>query len=98
MTRLALYEPPFVTDDSRPPLPADYVAHLEGLVERGAHGDAVAYFLTAAVGLPAEAVAGMRQAPFWADLEATAPTLPYDGRIMGETMSGRPSPPTAGGR
>ncbi|MFC7922088.1 alpha/beta fold hydrolase [Streptomyces cinereoruber] len=90
VTRLALYEPPFITDDSRPPLPADYVAHLEGLVERGAYGDAVAYFMTAAVGLPAEAVEGMRQAPFWAGMEATAPTLPHDGRIMGETMSGRP--------
>ncbi|MGA4954349.1 alpha/beta fold hydrolase [Streptomyces lavendulocolor] len=90
--RLALYEPPFITDDSRPPLPADYVPHLEGLVERGAYGDAVAYFLTAAVGMPAEAVAGMRQAPFWAGMEATARTLPYDGRVMGDTMSGRPLP------
>ncbi|MFG3518442.1 alpha/beta fold hydrolase [Streptomyces bobili] len=92
VTRLAVYEPPFITDDSRPPLPADYVAHLTELAEQGAYGDAVAYFLTAAVGLPAEAVAGMRQAPFWADMEATARTLPYDGQIMGETMSGQPLP------
>ncbi|WP_031008649.1 alpha/beta fold hydrolase [Streptomyces sp. NRRL F-5727] len=92
VTRLALYEPPFVTDDSRPPLPADYVAHLEELVGRGAYGDAVAYFMTAAVGMPAEAVAGMRQAPFWAGMEAVARTLPYDGRVMGDTMSGRPLP------
>ncbi|MFV2120548.1 alpha/beta fold hydrolase [Streptomyces sp. Act-28] len=92
VTRLALYEPPFIVDDSRPPLPADYVSHLEELVAREAYGDAAAYFMTAAVGLPAEAVAGMRQAPFWAGLEATARTLPYDGRIMGDTMSGRPLP------
>ncbi|MDX3526802.1 alpha/beta hydrolase [Streptomyces sp. ID05-39B] len=92
VTRLAVYEPPFITDDSRPPLPADYVAHLTELAEQGAYGDAVAYFMTAAVGLPAEAVAGMRQAPFWADLEATARTLPYDGQIMGDTMSGQPLP------
>ncbi|MFJ8697215.1 alpha/beta fold hydrolase [Streptomyces roseolilacinus] len=92
VTRLALYEPPFIVDDSRPPLPADYVGHLEELVAREAYGDAAAYFMTAAVGLPAEAVAGMRQAPFWAGLEATARTLPYDGRIMGDTMSGRPLP------
>ncbi|WP_460367822.1 alpha/beta fold hydrolase [Actinocorallia lasiicapitis] len=92
VTRLALYEPPFITDGSRPPLPADYVDHLTELVAREAYGDAVAYFLTAAVGLPAEAVAGMRQAPFWAGMEATARTLPYDGQIMGDTMSGRPLP------
>ncbi|MEU0936252.1 alpha/beta hydrolase [Embleya sp. NPDC005971] len=92
VSRLALYEPPFITDDSRPPLPADYVAHLTKLVKQGAYGDAVAYFMTAAVGMPAEAVAGMRQAPFWAGMEATARTLPYDGQVMGDTMSGRPLP------
>ncbi len=92
VTRLALYEPPFITDDSRPPLPADYVAHLKELVGREAYGDAAAYFMTTAVGMPAEMVAGMRQAPFWAGMEATARTLPYDGTIMGDTMSGRPLP------
>ncbi|MCG7528569.1 alpha/beta hydrolase [Streptomyces sp. OfavH-34-F] len=92
VTRLALYEPPFITDDSRPPLPADYVAHLTELVAREAYGDAAAYFMTAAIALPEEVVAGMRQAPFWADMEAVARTLPYDGAIMGDTMSGRPLP------
>ncbi|MGQ4488363.1 alpha/beta fold hydrolase [Streptomyces sp. SAS_281] len=90
--RLALYEPPFVTDDSRPPLPADYVAHLTELTGRGASGDAVEYFMSVAVGVPGEVVAGMRQAPFWTDLEAVAHTLSYDGRVMGDTMSGRPLP------
>ncbi|MGW0184607.1 alpha/beta fold hydrolase [Streptomyces sp. NPDC003362] len=92
VSRLALYEPPFVTDDSRPALPADYVEHLTELVGREAYGDAVAYFMTAAIGLPDEVVAGMRQAPFWAGMEAVARTLPYDGRIMGDTMSGRSLP------
>ncbi|MGV9881062.1 alpha/beta fold hydrolase [Streptomyces sp. NPDC003006] len=92
VSRLALYEPPFVTDGSRPPLPADYVEHLTELVGREAYGDAAAYFMTAAVGLPGEAIAGMRQAPFWAGMEAVARTLPYDGLIMGDTMSGRPLP------
>ncbi|WP_437018552.1 alpha/beta fold hydrolase [Streptomyces sp. enrichment culture] len=92
VSRLALYEPPFITDAGRPPLPADYVAHLERLVAQEAYGDAVAYFMTSAVGMPAEAVAGMRQAPFWPAMEAAARTLPYDGRVMGDTMSGRPLP------
>ncbi|MFF6778394.1 alpha/beta fold hydrolase [Streptomyces sp. NPDC012637] len=92
VSRLALYEPPFVTDDSRPPLPDDYVERLTELVAKEAYGDAVAHFMTAAVGLPEEVVAGMRQAPFWAGMEAVARTLPYDGRIMGDTMSGRPLP------
>ncbi|WP_370413152.1 alpha/beta fold hydrolase [Streptomyces fradiae] len=92
VTRLALYEPPFITDDSRPPLPADYVAHLTELVAKGAYGDAAAYFMTAAINLPEEVVAGMRQAPFWSGMEAVARTLPYDGQVMGDTMSGRPLP------
>lgn len=92
VSRLALYEPPFITDGSRPPLPTDYVEHLTELAGREAYGDAVAYFMTAAIGLPDEAVAGMRQSPFWAGMEAVAPTLAYDGRIMGDTMSGRPLP------
>ncbi|MFP3988737.1 alpha/beta hydrolase [Streptomyces sp. E11-3] len=92
VSHLALYEPPFIVDSTRPPLPADYVDHLKALVAREAYGDAVAYFMTAAVGMPAEAVAGMRQAPFWTGMEATARTLPYDGQVMGDTMSGRPLP------
>lgn len=49
-------------------------------------------FLTVAAGMPAEAVPGMRQSPFWPALEAVAHTIAYDGRIMGTTMSGAPLP------
>jgi len=92
ITRLALFEPPFVVDDSRPPGPADYVQRLDASVADGRPGDAVELFMTGAVGMPAEAVAGMRQSPFWPALEGIAHTIAYDGRIMGPTMSGRPLP------
>jgi len=92
IARLALFEPPFVVDDSRPPLPADYVARLDAAVAAGRPGDAAALFLTAAAGLPAEAVDGIRQSGFWPVMEAVAPTIAYDGRIMGTTMSGGPLP------
>jgi pimeloyl-ACP methyl ester carboxylesterase len=87
---LALFEPPFVVDDSRPPTPADYVQQLDASVADGRPGDAVELFLTAAVGMPAEYIPGMRQSPFWPALEAVAHTIAYDGRIMGSTMSGAP--------
>ena len=90
--KLALFEPPFVVDDSRPPLPADYVERLDAAVANGRPGDAAEIFLTAAIALPAEAVAGMRQSPFWPTMEAVAHTIAYDGRIMGTTMSGAPLP------
>jgi len=92
ITKLALFEPPFVVDDSRPPLPGDYVERLDAANAAGRPGDAVEVFMTAAVGMPAEFVGGMRQGPFWPALEAVAPTIAYDGRIMGTTMSGAPLP------
>jgi len=85
---LVMYEPPFIVDSSRPPLPGDYVQHLDKLMADGNRGEAVRYFMTAAVGMPAEMVGGMGGSPMWPALEAVAHTLAYDGRIMGDTMSG----------
>jgi pimeloyl-ACP methyl ester carboxylesterase len=88
---LAVYEPPFIVDDSRPPMPEDHVERLDELVAAGRRGDAVAYFLTTGPEMPPEVVAGMRAEPFWAAMEAVAHTLAYDGRVMGDTMSGTPA-------
>jgi pimeloyl-ACP methyl ester carboxylesterase len=90
VARLALFEPPAVVDGSAPPLPADYVERLDAAVAEGRPGDAVALFLTAAAGMPEDAVAEMRESDFWPGLEAVAPTLAYDGRNIGDAMSGRP--------
>jgi pimeloyl-ACP methyl ester carboxylesterase len=92
IARLALYEPPFIVDDSRSLLPGDYVTHLEDLVSQGRRGDAVAFLMTRGVGVPAEIVAGMQEQPFWSAFEAMAHTLAYDGTIMGDTMGGSPAP------
>jgi pimeloyl-ACP methyl ester carboxylesterase len=90
--KLAVYEPPFIVDNTRPPLPDDYVEQLDSLVEAGHPGDAVELFMTAAVGVPSEFVAGMKADPSWAALEKVGHTIAYDGRIMGDTMSGKPLP------
>jgi pimeloyl-ACP methyl ester carboxylesterase len=90
--RLAVYEPPFVVDDSRPPVPDDFVAQLDRLVSEGRRDGAAEYFLTKAAGVPAEFVAPMRDDPSWSVIEGVAHTLAYDGRIMGDTMSGKPLP------
>jgi pimeloyl-ACP methyl ester carboxylesterase len=92
ITRLALYEPPIVVDATRPPLPNDFVETLRRLVANGRRGDAVEYMLTTAVGVPGEAVAGVRQDPAWAELEAVAHTLPYDAAIQFDLMRGTPLP------
>ncbi|MEO8425181.1 MAG: alpha/beta hydrolase, partial [Actinomycetota bacterium] len=46
ITKLALYEPPFFVDDSRPPLPADYLERLTDLLANDRRGDAVELFMT----------------------------------------------------
>jgi pimeloyl-ACP methyl ester carboxylesterase len=89
--RLALYEPPFIVDDSRPAIPADYRAQLDACIESGRRGDAVRLFMRQ-VGVPSVLVALMRLAPAWSRLEAVAHTLAYDAEVMGETQAGAPLP------
>jgi pimeloyl-ACP methyl ester carboxylesterase len=90
--KLALHEPPFIVDDSRLPVRDDLVEHLDELIAASKPGDAVAFFMTDSVGMPAEALVGMRQNPSWARMEAVAHTLPYDTRIMAGTCRGDPAP------
>ena len=84
ISKLALYEPPFLVDDSRPPLPADLPARLADLVAAGRRGDAVELYQREAIGMPEQVVTGMRQAPFRPALEAIAHTLAYDAAIVGD--------------
>jgi pimeloyl-ACP methyl ester carboxylesterase len=88
--KLAMYEPPFMLDDTRPLPPDDYIERLRelGSSDRGA---AVEFFMTVGVGVPPEMVEGMKQAPMWPGLEAIAHTLWYDGTVMGEAIKGDPS-------
>jgi pimeloyl-ACP methyl ester carboxylesterase len=81
--KLALWEPPFVLDESRRP-PADQVEQYETMVAEGRRGDAVEYFMAKVVGMPPDFVAGARSQPWWAATEALAHTLAYDARIMGD--------------
>ncbi len=90
--KLSLYEPPFIIDDSRPPPPENYVTQINELIAANRRGDAVAFFMTEVVGMPAEAVAQMKSAPTWPALEAVAHTLPYDIAVLGDNMSGKPLP------
>jgi pimeloyl-ACP methyl ester carboxylesterase len=83
ITRLALWEPPFILDESHRP-PADTATHYTELVSAGRRGDAVEFFMAQVVGLPPEFVAEARKAPWWPAQEALAHTLAYDATIMGD--------------
>jgi pimeloyl-ACP methyl ester carboxylesterase len=68
ITKLVLDEAPFIVDDSRPPIPKDFVARLNELLSEERRGDAVKQFLKL-VGVPAP--------KRW--VSVTAPTLVIDG-------------------
>jgi hypothetical protein len=75
----------------------EYASELKRLLEEGRRGDAVELFMTT-VGMPLEAVAQMRIQPWWAGLEAVAPTLAYDFEIMGDVNKGGTIPTDLIGR
>ncbi|PWU45172.1 hypothetical protein DLJ46_22225 [Micromonospora globispora] len=83
VTGLALFEPPFQVGPHGGAKP-ELAERLTELVAAGRRGDAVELFLTAAVGLPAEAVAGMRGMPAWSWMEGLAHTLAYDTTVTGD--------------
>jgi len=90
--KLALYEPPFVLDGSRAPIPADYIARAERAIAENRLGDAVKLFMREAIGLPAPVVWMMRVMPAWSQLMASAPTMLNESAILGDTGSGKPLP------
>ncbi|HET9673104.1 MAG TPA: alpha/beta hydrolase [Actinomycetota bacterium] len=92
VSRLAVYEPPFIVEGSRPPVPIDAIERLEELVAAGRRGDAVAYFLVHGPGVPPDAVAEMHTSPGWTAHEAIAHTIAYDLRVMGDAMRGSRDP------
>jgi pimeloyl-ACP methyl ester carboxylesterase len=92
VTGLYLYEPPFIVDNSRPPAPADYVEHQEALVAAGRRSEAVEYFMTEMIQVPAEYIPMMKEDPSWAEMAAYAHTYAYDGRIMRGLQDGTPLP------
>jgi pimeloyl-ACP methyl ester carboxylesterase len=81
MVKLALYEPPFMAEVEDGARIKEYTERLHELLDAGRKGDAVALFMTN-VGIPAQAVAGIRAQPGWAILEAIAPTLAYDDEVL----------------
>ena len=75
--KLAMYEAPYNDDPAAQERWREYLKNLKEALAANRRGDAVALFM-AIVGMPAAQIEGMRHAPFWAGMEALAPTLAYD--------------------
>ncbi len=83
--KLALWEPPYVLDESsRPPAAQVQVERYNEMIAAGRRDEAVEYFMRQVVGLPPEFVSFARSQPFWEFQEAIAHTLSYDATVMGD--------------
>jgi pimeloyl-ACP methyl ester carboxylesterase len=92
IAKVAAYEPPFIVDDTRTPLPDDYLPRLTSLVSAGRRGDAVKMFMSF-VGTPAIFTSVMPLTPVWGKLKAAAPTLVYDITLLADHQRGTPFTP-----
>jgi hypothetical protein len=80
---LVMWEPPFRLDSEAQRAAREYTERTKALLAEGRRGDALELFMTV-VGMPAEAIAGMRGSPYWALGERLAPTLAYDAEVTGD--------------
>jgi pimeloyl-ACP methyl ester carboxylesterase len=87
VSKLAIYEAPYNDDPAHRQVWTEYLEQLAVALAGNRRGDAVALFMRL-VGMPAEQIDAMRQAPFWPAMEAVAPTLAYDhAGVMGPDQS-----------
>ncbi|MBU2665449.1 alpha/beta hydrolase [Actinoplanes bogorensis] len=92
-TRMALYEPPFIVDNSRPARPDTFTPDIEAMIAQGDESTALKTFFRD-VGVPGPVITIMKLTPNWKKLKGLAPTLPYDLHILGDTSRGTPLDPT----
>jgi pimeloyl-ACP methyl ester carboxylesterase len=92
ISRLALYEPPYMVDKGDHLPPADLAERVTELASSGRRGEAVELWMKVTVHLPDEAIAQMRQGPAWPALEAVVHTAAYDATIMADQERGDPLP------
>jgi pimeloyl-ACP methyl ester carboxylesterase len=85
VTKLAMYEAPYSTDEASQREAEEYDAELKALLDDGKRGDAVAAFMRM-VGMPDEAIEGAKHSPSWKALEALAHTLAYDSAFASKTV------------
>jgi pimeloyl-ACP methyl ester carboxylesterase len=78
--KLAVYEVPYMGVDPAKVPGHEVFTETKQAVKDGRNGDAFVSYMGQFI--PAEMLAGMRQAPFWPMMEAVAPSLVNDATIM----------------
>ncbi len=91
VTKLAMYEPPLIVDDTHAPAPETALAEMRALIAENRRGDAVKAFMKS-VDVPGFALVMMRLLPVWKKLKGVAHTLPNDLVLVEGLRQGRPLP------
>jgi pimeloyl-ACP methyl ester carboxylesterase len=90
--KLALYEAPFIVDDTHSPLPPDFLPEVKRRIDAGDVSGATKMFMKR-VGMPGFAVWIMSKLPFWKNVISAAHTLPNDLTIVEPYEQGKPLDP-----
>ncbi len=85
--RVAVYETPYLVDDTRPAPESGVRDRLVDLVRAGDREAAVTLFLQENVGVPAQMVEAMRAGGDWEFLVGNADSLPYDVLVTGDGLA-----------
>lgn len=91
MAKIALYEAPFIIDDTHAPNDADLGVRTQQLIDADRPSEAVKLFMRT-VGVPVLGLMMMRVLPVWKKLRGVAHTLPNDYAIVLEHQQGKPLP------
>jgi pimeloyl-ACP methyl ester carboxylesterase len=87
VAKLVLHEPPYVADSEEEQRTSqEFGEKLKTLLAEDRRGDAVELALTTGM------VGRMRNEPWWAGMEAMAPTIAYDFEVMGDISMGSTIP------
>lgn len=94
VAKVFLYEPPFIVDASRSPLPESLPNEIHAALGANDRTEALTLFFSKGMGIPKPGVLFMRaMLPAWADMLRLAHTVPYDLEILSGTQSGKPLTP-----
>jgi pimeloyl-ACP methyl ester carboxylesterase len=93
VTKVFLYEPPFIVDNSRPPLSGSLLNEINAALAANDRAKAITLFFNKGMGVPRPGVLLMKLfLPAWENMLKLAHTAPYDLMILSGTQSGNPLP------
>jgi pimeloyl-ACP methyl ester carboxylesterase len=93
VAKVFLYEPPFIVDNTRPPLSESLLNEIDAALAAKHRAEALALFFNKGMGIPKPGILFMQLLmPAWADMLKLAHTAPYDLMILVGTQSGKPLP------